>query len=313
MILNNNFIFDFPSYVAPAFRISPFKTDDIIINKHLNEVNGDNNFEEFIDKKYLDKKYTITADGRSAIGMALEQLNLRKNDIVTIITTSNNLYISGCVTSKIEEYCQWSRNLEENTKVILINHEFGYCVEDVEYYKSLGLPIIEDFAHSFISNNSKNTAGIYGDFLIFSLSKFFPIQVGGLLIYNQKYNVKEKLETSINTYISNVVSHYIGNIENFKKRRLVNYEYYKKLFNVLNIVPFFKLNENNYPAVFCFEVPKVIDLNDMKIYINSHGIESSIFYGENAYFVPNHQNLKKEEIDFIFNVVKIYLNKNGVL
>lgn len=51
---------------------------------------------------------------------------------------------------------------------------FGYCSQEMEYYKSLGFPIIEDFAHSFVSDSVKNDAGQYGDFLVFCLSKFFP-------------------------------------------------------------------------------------------------------------------------------------------
>ena len=52
-----------------------------------------------------------------------------------------------------------------------------------------------------------------------------------------------------------------------------------------------------------------INLNDMKNFINSNGIESSVFYGENAYFVPCHQNLKKQDIEYIFEAIKYFLGK----
>lgn len=309
MILQNDFVINAPVYLLPSYRISPFRTTDICKNKNVEKVN--NTYpEEYLLSRFLGKKALITHNGRSALGTSLSMLELNKDDVVTIFTTTNKFYISGCVTSEIEKYCQWSRKIERNTKAILVNHEFGFSSQKMKEYASLGFPIIEDFAHSFISDSEDGDAGYYADFLIFSFSKYFPIQIGGALLYNQKYHVSSYKKENINSYINNVISNHIESISNIKLKRLKNYNYYTKLFSKLSLSPYFIMYKNDCPGVFCFEVPKEIDLVKMKIFINSNGIESSIFYGENAYFLPCHQNLKECDIEYIYNIVKYFLEAN---
>ena len=309
MILQNNFVINVPEYLLPSYRISPFRTTDICKNKNIEKV-GNTDPKEYLVSRFLGKKAHITDSGRSALGTSLGMLELEIDDIVTIFTTTNKSYISGCVTSEIEKYCQWSREIESNTKVILVNHEFGFSSQKMKEYSSLGFPIIEDFAHSFISDSTNRDVGYYADFLIFSFSKYFPIQIGGALLYNRKYHIPLHEKEDTNSYITDVISNYIESISSIKLKRLENYNHYTKLFSNLNLVPYFIMYENDCPGVFCFEVPKKIDLVKMKIFINSNGIESSIFYGENAYFLPCHQNLEECDIEYIYNVVKYFLEAN---
>lgn len=308
MKLFNGLIINAPSYVLPAYRISPFRTIDACKNKIFGSLDNDKT-ELYLSDKFEGKKLDITESGRSALGIALSMLKLKPDDVVTIITTTNKFYISGCVTKEIEKHCQWSRKIEKNTKVILINHEFGFCHQNIKKYIALGYPVIEDFAHSFVSDSINNDAGHNADFSIFSFSKFFPVQIGGALIYDKKYNNLD-MKNDFSFYTKNVVANYIDTIPNIKIKRLENYYYYLNLFDALDIQPYFKLQENDCPGVFCFKVPDQINLNDMKVYMNSNGIESSIFYGENAYFLPCHQNLEKCDMDYIFTVFKCYLETN---
>lgn len=246
--------------------------------------------------------------------MALKALKLDRDDIVTIITTTNNFYISGCVTKEIEKICSWSREIEEKTKVLFINHEFGFCCQNLDYYKSLGYPIIEDFAHSFYSNSESFNAGLYGDFLIYSLSKYFPIQAGGVLVYSKKYEKdceQEFVYDDISKYCERVVSAYINQVEKIAEKRFKNYEYYEELFNQINLKSYFQVNINDCPGVYCFSLPNSVNLQEMKLYINSQGIESSVFYGVSAYFLPCHQALSNKDLEYIYSAVKSYLN--GVL
>ena len=214
--------------------------------------------------------------------MALDLLPLTADDIVTVITTSNNLYISACVTNEIEKYCKWSRNLEVNTKVVLINHEFGYYSNDVGYYKSLGYVVIEDFAHSFYTAFSRDSSDNIGDYLIFSLSKYFSIQAGGILLCPKEY-LPNLSKSDVSDYCEKVVSGYVNQIERIARERLKNYHYYELLFNTLGLKPYFKMNKHDCPGVFCFTVSGSVDLQEMKCHLNRQGIESSVLYGANAY------------------------------
>lgn len=305
MKVTNGFVVDAPSYVTPAYRISPFRTIDTCKNEVLSRLDTGET-EKYLLNRFQNKKVVVTSSGRNALGISLSMLELEPNDTVTIFTTTNKFYISGCVTSEIDKYCQWSRTVEDSTKAILVNHEFGYCHQELKKYQSLGYPIIEDFAHSFVSDSTYKNAGHYADFLIFSFSKFFPLQIGGALIFDKKY-INNYSADSSSSYVKNVVAGYIDEISSIKNKRIENYHYYAELFTTLNIKPYFKLQSNDCPGVFCFQVPSQINLNEMKLFINSNGIESSIFYGENAYFLPCHQNLERCDIDYIFTVIKFYL------
>lgn len=306
MILTNGFIIDAPEHLLPSYRISPFLTVDSYQNKIAKKTN-ELDIEEYLSNRFLEKDILLTNNGRGALEAALIMLDLKADDIVTIFTTTNSFYISGCVTNEIEKYCKWSRNIEKNTKVILVNHEFGFCSQEMKKYAALGYPIIEDFAHSFVSDSIDNNTGYYSDFLVFSFSKYFPIQIGGALAYNKKFQNKYVEEKSLSSYINNVTTNYINSISNIKSKKIENYHYYLELFSTLGLAPYFNLEKNDCPAVFCFKVPKQINLNKMKIFLNSNGIESSVLYGENAYFLPCHQNIEKNDIEYIYTVVKFFL------
>ena len=156
--------------VTPTIRISPF------IEKDLNRLNVDIE----IAKEYLRERfgeYLLTIKARDAISLALSYYDLVHDDVVTILTTSGNYYISSCVTREIEKYCLWSREITERTKIIFINHEFGYPCERLNELKKYNIPIIEDCAQSFISKDKHSLIGKIGDFVIYSLPKIFPMQI----------------------------------------------------------------------------------------------------------------------------------------
>ena len=114
-------------------------------------------------------------------------------------------------------------------------------------------------------------------------------------------------EESLSSYINNAATNYIKSISSIKLKKIENYHYYLKLFSKLGLTPYFKLEKNDCPAVFCFKVPKQINLNKMKVFLNSNGIESSVLYGESAYFLPCHQNIEKHDIEYIYTVVNFFL------
>ena len=304
MQIYENYVINSPERKRSAFRTVPFLDTDLSKNRTFKE---SNKFDHYLKKRFPHHDFIYTERGRNGIYFVLKSLNLNHNDIVTIFTTTDNFYISGCVTSEIEKVCKWSREMTKDTKVILVNHEFGYCYEELESLKKYNLPIIEDFAHSFTAKNSSNTQGTIGDFLIFSFSKFFPIQIGGLLVHKKKYNIADGLDMTMKSYLRNVVSAYVDKIEDIEKKRIRNYYYLKKIFETIDCQAYFEFFEGSVPGVFMFNVPKNVDLLLLKEFMNSNGVESSIFYGGNAYFIPSHQNLELEDLYYFFVLVKYFI------
>jgi dTDP-4-amino-4,6-dideoxygalactose transaminase len=300
VISNNNFI-------QPSYRISPFKTEDIKNNRHLHDSKIIN---DYYEKIFYGKRYVYTTSGRAELNQALSLLNLDKKDIVTIFTTTGNFYISSCVTDEIEKYCKWGRTIGKNTKAILVNHEFGFPYEKLSKLTEYNLPIIEDCAHSFFSQNHEKNVGKTGDYIIYSLPKFFPIQLGGLLVSDTGKKTRKSVSDEEENYIRNLLSHYIINIEKIKLKRIENYRYLEQQLGQFGFTPRFELCDDIHcPGVYLFNSPQNIDLSNLKIFMQSHGVECSIFYKEDTFFLPVHQKLEIDDLDYFVTLIKYFLEQ----
>lgn len=303
MPLIKNFVLNPDQYLIPNYLISPFTNNDLIKNTNIVKSQI---CKKYLDKRFSSKKYIYTNSGREAINIALNHFNLKPKDYVTIFTTSQNKYISSCVTNEIEKFCKWSRKIEKNTKIIFINHEFGYPYKEIKKIKKYNIPIIEDYAHSFfLKENSK----IESDFAIYSLPKMFPIQIGGLLVSNQNLKIKSKVNKQTKKYIESVLSKNLIIKNEIIKKRLENFKYLKSKLTKIGMKPFFPEIKNIVPGVFMFQILPKINLNEFKEYMNSHGIQSSVFYGKNAYFIPIHQNLSTMDLNYFYEVIKSFFKK----
>lgn len=306
--LKNGYVINPDSFWRPSYRISPFNTSYTTINKRIFD---DNDIDEELVKDFFGLLFFPCQNGRSAIALALKQYDLQPEDEVLILTTSGNKYISSCVTREIEKVCKWSRKASSWTKLIFVNHEFGFCYKDLEKLNEYNLPIIEDKALSFISTGENELAGKIGDFVIYSLPKFFPISFGGVLKCNDDSKIKyfPAADVELNNYFFMLMSVYLKQIEEIKKMRLANFAYLKKIFLELNFSPFFEASVNEVPGAFVFRAPG-IDLDGFKIFMQSNGIESSVFYGEQAFYIPVHQHLSREDMD-LFYLLTSHFIENG--
>lgn len=301
------FILNPDPYSLPCYRIGPFKTSDLSLNHHLPQ---SNKIDDYFNDRFSGREFAYTENGRRAIYLALQSLNLQKDDVVTILTTSNNFYISGCVTAEIEKFCKWSRQMDPATKVIFINHEFGFPFPNPNELKSHGLPIIEDCANTFFSEDPVTNPGTIGDFVIYSFPKTFPLQVGGLLVADKLKDIKHDngIDKQLLRHIKNVLSEYIGSKDLIIKKRVANYNYLQQEFLKLGFKPRFQLEKGTMPGVFMFKTEEhQIDLAALKNYFYAHGVQCSVFYGEEAFFIPVHQALGKDDLDYFVAIMKSFL------
>ncbi len=290
-------------YLMPTYRISPFQTKDIHKN---NQLPDSNIIDTYFNNRFNGQNYYYLQNGRKAIHIALRQYHLQPHDVVTVFTTSGNFYISSCVTNEIEKFCRWSRKIEENSKLVFINHEFGYPFKGIDKLKKYNLPIIEDCCHSFFSTDEGKVIGNKGDFTIYSFPKIFPLQIGGLLI-SKKAIAIEAADLPNNTslrYIKNILSYYIPFEKKIIAQRINNYNYLKKGLSSNDFEERFELGSGILPGVFMFRVKDAnINLPVLKEYLYAHGIQCSIFYGEESFFIPVHQNLTEQDLDYFIEVI----------
>ncbi len=306
--LRDGFVINPDTFWKPAYRISPYTTNYTQINKRIID-QGVIDYD--LVNSFFGQNFYPTLNGRSAIALALNQYDLNPPDEVMITTTSGNSYISSCVTNEIDKICKWSMKLSNQTKLIFVNHEFGFCYQELESLKKYGLPIIEDRALSFSSNDKTNSVGNTGDFVIYSLPKFFPVSFGGVLQCNNPSRMKylPAEDQQLKSYFFSLVTNYLQQTEAIKKARLDNFNYLKGRFMDMGFHPFFEITDFNIPGVFMFRTKKM-DVNEFKKFMQSNGVESSVFYGENAFFIPVHQGLCQEDMDFFYSLTS-YFMENG--
>jgi hypothetical protein len=294
-------------YLLPSYGISPFSTADISSNCLLPD---NDTIDEYFDKRFDGRKYLYTINGREAIYKALCYFNLQKDDVVTILTTTGNYYVSKCVTEEIEKFCLWSREIETKTKVLFVNHEFGYPYTDLKKLKEYNLPIIEDCAHSFFSQDEEHDVGNVGEFVIYSFPKMFPIQIGGLLVTNIPQIVFDErfIDYRSERYIKNVLSFYIQEKDKIIQKRISNYRTLKSKFESSGFFERFNLTSGIVPGVFMFKAGgQSVDLDELKKYYYSHGVQCSVFYGEGTFFLPVHQALSEQDLDYFYEVFKSFI------
>ncbi|MGQ1785696.1 DegT/DnrJ/EryC1/StrS family aminotransferase [Saccharicrinis sp. GN24d3] len=305
------FIINPDPYSLPCYRIGPFRTSDLAKNHNLPD---NNSIDRYFDNRFGENRFVYTENGRGAINLALERLDLKSGDVVTILTTSGNFYISGCVTKEIEKFCLWSREFTPDTKAIFLNHEFGFPYEHPEKLKEYGLPIIEDCANTFFSKGIGADPGTIGDYVIYSFPKTFPLQVGGLLVGDNLNGLHcdSIVNMELLRYIKNVLSEYIDHKDVIVEKRMDNYNYLKYKFHELGFPERFALTAGVMPGVFMFKSEtEKIDLPNLKKYYYNHGVQCSVFYGEEAFFIPVHQELNQEDLDYFVEIFKSFLKSNN--
>lgn len=310
MIFHNNFIIDPEQFRTPQYNISPFGTEWMAANHAVLNAPFTDNGSNILQRCFGGQHY-FTDSGKSAVSLILAQYRLQPGDEVFIATTTGNTYVSGCVTREIEKYCKWSRKLTPNTRLIFVNHEFGTTYAGMDKLLQTGLPVIEDRAMSMFSTDDAGRTGRYGDFTVYSLPKFFPVQAGGVIQVNNPAAQTAPFpeETALAAACRKLAVHYISGAADIAAARWQNYRAYEAQLGRAGFAPALSLEEGlHVPSVYMFKAPNA-DLAGLKTFMQQNGVECSVFYGQAAFFVPVHQCLKPEDISFIVSLIQFYCNE----
>lgn len=297
-ILFNGNVIDPSEELAPVIHIAPFNNSYLYRRKSTQkEIDS---CREYLDEKF--GKYYILPKVRNCIEECIKYYQLSKDDVITILTTSGNFYVSSCVTRSMEKYCKWSREILPETKVIFVNHEFGYPYKKWDKIKKMNIPIIEDCAYAYGTEDPE--IGKHGDFVLYSLPKFFPMQMGAIMKCNVNFQFSENPD--IVEYVINSLSQEYHTVEIIKKKRLANYNYLTSKLAEIEVVPFFNILEGVVPGIYIFTMGDKVDYPEFRKYMEYNGIECSVFYGCNAFFIPMNHNLSKNDLDYMVDLIKVY-------
>jgi hypothetical protein len=284
-------------------KISPFNDISAEINKSI--------IKSFNGEPTKVDNFIFTNSGREALSLALSTYNLKSNDVVSIITTTQNYYVSSCVTNVVSKYCNWDRAISNKTNLILVINEFGFPLKNnIKEIINSGLPIIEDSVYNFPLDYLGNEISIHADFIVHSLSKVFPIKSGGILINNCEFNFKYSgIETESSRELKILYDYYSKKIELIRSKKIFLYKTVESLLQKNGARSRFQINAFALPGVYLFSLDKEIELEILKSNLVSMGIECSVFYGENVFFLPINHNMTKQDISFMIDLFDHYLSR----
>jgi hypothetical protein len=107
-----------------------------------------------------------------------------------------------------------------------------------------------------------------------------------------------------------VVSYALLNTTDLLQKRKTTFDYACDLFEKLGFSLRFPTGKKVVPSALLLNNHGIVhDLNHLKLYLEKQGIQNSVFYGEDAFFIPCHQNLKQEDVHYMFECVQLYLHK----
>jgi hypothetical protein len=244
----------------------------------------------------------VTINAREALNLAFQDIISDKKQVISIITPSNSGYVSTCVTNEIEKFCKWQFGPNKKADAYILIHEFGRLAKLPKYLQKTDKPIIEDCAYSMTHKSIKNNYGKNGNYIIYSFSKSLGLQYGGALLFknNKTENINSNISEVSKKYLLNYMDRNLKNLKFFSLQRKNIYKKMQKISKKYNLQESYACNKNELPQGFLVELKKNFDAEKIKTYMNSYGIESSIFYGGSAYFLPCHQKLTLFEINYMF-------------
>lgn len=240
--------------------------------------------------------------GRAALLACLKDIHLKRNDEVLILKTTPGSYISSCVTKTIEKVCRWSQRYSTKTRAVLVIHEFGFPCSSAQImpFSKMGLPIIEDCAYAIGSRLNGAPIGKLGHYAIYSLTKYYPIPFGGILVSRRKIRNQKPGTTKTD---EKLIKQTLASSQSLHKKwdniRQSNWNYFNQHLKQLGFAPYFPTSKKIVPGAFVFGIPKAFAAAKHKKLLNKAGVESTVYYNQGGFYFPVHQFLSDYEKKYI--------------
>jgi dTDP-4-amino-4,6-dideoxygalactose transaminase len=164
-------------------------------------------FEDNLSDYIGAKGAVATSTGTLALYLALLCLEIKSKDEVIVPSyvcrsaLNAVLYIGAkpvlCDVNSTDyniSFVDTRKKISQRTKAVIIPHMFG-CPAEVDKFRNLGIPVIEDCAHSIGAEYKSKKVGSWGDLSIFSFegTKYITTGEGGMVLANSKH-LLEKLK-----------------------------------------------------------------------------------------------------------------------
>lgn len=264
-------------------------------------------------RAHTERDYVLANSGRHALDLILRDLQLGPDDVVTIVTTSGTSYVSSCVTGTIQRYCRWSMRLENRTRAVVAIHEWGRPCERIREYLGGDVPVIEDCAYAFASRYaSGERVGTLGNYALYSLSKMFTVNFGGLAVGPAGGEIAFDMPRAQRDYLLARLGPELADLPALCRARTAVWDALAERFGGAGAPPFLPPVEGEVPSVYMFAVdPSRVPLENVKQRFQAHGVESSVFYGSDAVYIPCHHHIGSGTREFMFQLYRELLDAPG--
>jgi len=182
-----------------------------------------NNDLSILSKIFGNKNFFFTNNGRSSLYIILRSLDLPAGSKVGVPLYSctvvfdaiiNAGYVPCFIDIDPENYTMDPHDLGNkinDLRAIVVLHTFGRPADMEQIMKvANGIPIIEDCAHSLLSEYKGKMTGTIGNAAFFSLGKYISAGGGGMIILNEREyeeNIKRELSLLNSPTILNDINH----------------------------------------------------------------------------------------------------------
>ncbi|HVW66390.1 MAG TPA: DegT/DnrJ/EryC1/StrS family aminotransferase [Candidatus Peribacteraceae bacterium] len=296
-----------PPELQPSLMLTPFDTQAMDVPV---ATDARSKIASYLTKKFAGRPYTFFPRGMYAIFTLIRWLKnegkIHDGDNVWITTTTDTHYVSSCVTSAIEQTVPVSRALTDRTKAIFVIHEFGFPHPRLKELRAIAdernIPLIEDCAYSWGTAGT----GMTGDYVIYSLTKAFPVQFGGYLV-GKKFSHEELWQgygcsdRGKEEYTETRLAHWIGQEDASMQRRRDNYDQYRALFGDDRV--YFPLAEGVVPGAFVLRIADEEAMKTVSAFVRRFGIECGNYWQNSAIILPVHQRVAPAHLAYIAGAV----------
>lgn len=246
--------------LIPRFNID-YNSDDLIhgIETIFSNSNPEiNTIIELFGKRNL----FFINNGRSSLYVILKSLNFPKGSKIGVPLYSCTVVFDAIIKAgydpcfidiDISNYTLDPRDLEkkiDDIKAVVVIHTFGRPADMDEIKKAAkGIPIIEDCAHSLMSEYKGKKTGTIGNASFFSLAKYISAGGGGMIILND-----DKFDNNIRKEITMLNSP--------TKLSEIRHTFYVYMYSILYHKPWF----GGFAFQFGSLLENSMDINNKKIF-----------------------------------------------
>ncbi len=242
----------------------------------------------------------LTYNGRGAIDAVLRSLKLGRDDEVFVTTTFDYPNVSSCVTATIFNYCKPARVLSEKSKAIFVIHEFGVPHRNTPQLRELadqrGIPLIEDCAHTIDSYRDDWQVGYFGDFVIVSFTKIFPVACGGILLGKEIPCMPTDRQEQTAIQVLPAAADTLKDWPTHARRRREVYQAYVDA----GLPSLFELDESITPWFYPLPTPH---WEDIMAAAAREGIDCGRWHGTEIVVLPCHQYLSYDDVHRVTEMV----------